>query len=262
MRCTNTLVSKGQLIDSDPFFLFLSRTATNTPREPHTTSPDVDAEPTAQNEKTVDVDKAEQVAETHESSKESILDTNTHVEGESEDDCVFVDNASVHSSCDGIATPAEQGEVTTRDQSEQISTFDNQEEVDDIELIFSSDDKDFPQEELVSISYYEPWHICGRSGTPVLVHFGSIKSDAESTEAGANENRECCVSPLSLGHRRRATEDSTKRLQTKSCSLENESESKENATRGMCREQSADSFEQVTHIECICIHLASISKCN
>lgn len=62
---------------------------------------------------------------------------------------------------------------------------DNQEEVDDIELIFSSDDKEYPQEDLVSISYYEPWQVCGQSGTPVLLNFGRISSDdAGQTNAG------------------------------------------------------------------------------
>uniref|UniRef100_A0A182WFN5 Uncharacterized protein n=1 Tax=Anopheles minimus TaxID=112268 RepID=A0A182WFN5_9DIPT len=61
------------------------------------------------------------------------------------------------------------------------SESENQEEVDDIELIFSSDDnaKDITQEDLVSISDYEPWHEAGQSGTPVLVSFTNLTSDQE-----------------------------------------------------------------------------------
>lgn len=46
-------------------------------------------------------------------------------------------------------------------------------------MIFSSDDKEYPQEDLVSISYYEPWQMCGQSGTPILVNFSNIGSDNE-----------------------------------------------------------------------------------
>lgn len=51
---------------------------------------------------------------------------------------------------------------------------DTQEEVDDIELIFSSDadHKELHEEEMVSISAaYEPWQKPGASGTPVLLSF-------------------------------------------------------------------------------------------
>ncbi|XP_055601381.1 uncharacterized protein LOC129750160 [Uranotaenia lowii] len=61
------------------------------------------------------------------------------------------------------------------------SESENQEEVDDIELIFSSDDqKDILQEDLVSISDFEPWQEAGQSGTPVLTNFKNIPSDQES----------------------------------------------------------------------------------
>lgn len=63
----------------------------------------------------------------------------------------------------------------------QASSSENHEEVDDIELIFSAEDKDFAQEDLVSIGGdYEPWEKAGTSGTPVLVNFADIPSDQES----------------------------------------------------------------------------------
>lgn len=66
----------------------------------------------------------------------------------------------------------------------------SEEVVDDIELIFSADDKDFAQqqddEDLVSITGdYEPWSKSGKSGTPVLVNYGSIGSDTETATAAA-----------------------------------------------------------------------------
>lgn len=74
-------------------------------------------------------------------------------------------------------------------KSPQRSVCDNQEEVDDIELIFSSDDKEYPQEDLVSISYYEPWQTCGQSGTPVLLNFGHIGSD-DAGQTNADDSAE------------------------------------------------------------------------
>ncbi|XP_053685591.1 uncharacterized protein LOC128735123 [Sabethes cyaneus] len=68
------------------------------------------------------------------------------------------------------------------------SESENQEEVDDIELIFSSDDnKDIIQEDLVSISDYEPWQETGQSGTPVLVKFRNLSSDQESLKKDSVE---------------------------------------------------------------------------
>lgn len=89
-------------------------------------------------------------------------------------------------------TPSSEGEnsvfedANAKAQHGPIQT-EPSEEVDDIELIFSADDKDFEQqqddEDLVSITGdYEPWEKTGKSGTPVLVNFGSIGSD---TDAGA-----------------------------------------------------------------------------
>lgn len=62
--------------------------------------------------------------------------------------------------------------------------------MDDIELIFSSDDKEYPQEDLISISYYEPWQKSGKSGTPILTNFASIGSDQEATESRVEEEDE------------------------------------------------------------------------
>lgn len=38
----------------------------------------------------------------------------------------------------------------------------------------SSGGKQYPQDDLVPISDYEPWQLCGQSGTPVLIKFHSI----------------------------------------------------------------------------------------
>lgn len=95
-----------------------------------------------------------------------------------------IDNISINSMSEGdnsvfaedVAAPSVLQEKTKND-----STSENHEEVDDIELIFSSDEKhDMMQEDLVSISDYEPWQQIGVSGTPVLVKFSSIQSDASN----------------------------------------------------------------------------------
>lgn len=58
------------------------------------------------------------------------------------------------------------------------------EEVDDIELIFSADDnKDGMQDDLVSLSEYEPWNETNEDGTPVLTKFATITSDDLEREA-------------------------------------------------------------------------------
>lgn len=57
-------------------------------------------------------------------------------------------------------------------------------EVDDIELIFSSDDnKEAIQEDLVSISEYEPWQEGGDAGTPILMKFSTLTSEDRDREA-------------------------------------------------------------------------------
>jgi hypothetical protein len=87
-----------------------------------------------------------------------------------------------------IDTDGEGGEIHDDDQKEDEEKNDIPEEVDDIELIFSSDDnKDVLQEDLVSISEYEPWQAPGSSGTPVLTKFSSLTS--EDREREYNEQR-------------------------------------------------------------------------
>ncbi|XP_058838302.1 uncharacterized protein LOC131693993 [Topomyia yanbarensis] len=80
------------------------------------------------------------------------------------------------------------GYIKTTRTSVKKSDSENQEEVDDIELIFSSDDnKDIIQEDLVSISDYEPWQESGQSGTPVLLKFRQLSSDQESIKKDSIE---------------------------------------------------------------------------
>lgn len=75
----------------------------------------------------------------------------------------------------------ETGELPREEREE---TDDIIEEVDDIELIFSSEDnKDMIQEDLVSISEYEPWQEPGDTGTPVLTKFNTLASDDLDREA-------------------------------------------------------------------------------
>lgn len=101
-----------------------------------------------------------------------------------DDDCVF-----------GNETAAATKSTNAQGPSPRRLPCENQEEVDDIELIFSSDDKELPQEDLVSISYYEPWHSIGQSGTPVLIGFGKLGSEAERTGDTDASEHEANLSP-------------------------------------------------------------------
>ncbi|XP_052563884.1 uncharacterized protein LOC120428807 isoform X2 [Culex pipiens pallens] len=108
------------------------------------------------------------------------------------------------------------------------SESDNQEEVDDIELIFSSDDnKDIGQEDLVSISDFEPWQETGQSGTPVLIKFKALSSDPESSKKNSMERSDSEVAEGETGRdltkgRSLESQDSKKSLDfsVKSSSLE------------------------------------------
>lgn len=90
------------------------------------------------------------------------------------------------------------------------------EEVDDIELIFSSDDKEHLQEDLVSISDFEPWEKAGSTGTPVLVNFNALSS----------------------------SEELNNKSKKKEMNMETDDEGIENQT-DMKRDESVDVFEQV-----------------
>lgn len=69
-------------------------------------------------------------------------------------------------------------------EEERDDNDDIPEEVDDIELIFSSEDnKDAIQEDLVSISEYEPWQEGGEAGTPILTKFSTLTSEDRDREA-------------------------------------------------------------------------------
>lgn len=72
-------------------------------------------------------------------------------------------------------------DVLPRDEKDED---DIPEDFDDIELIFSSDDnKDIIQEDLVSLSEYEPWQEQGATGTPILTKFSTLTSDDRDREA-------------------------------------------------------------------------------
>lgn len=147
------------------------------------------------------------------------------------------------------------------EQSPQRSTCDNQEEVDDIELIFSSDDKEFPQEDLVSITCYEPWQTCGQSGTPILVNFAPIASDNEINDRKENKENDLLFSSIDPNQFYNAIRENVAKqsslessdslnlgdhlkhsyeFNTKSSSLEKESDADK-----IKRDESFDTFEQV-----------------
>lgn len=76
----------------------------------------------------------------------------------------------------------EDGELPREEQEDNENL--PEDEVDDIELIFSSDDnKDVIQEDLVSLSEYEPWQEGGDAGTPILMKFSTLTSEDRDREA-------------------------------------------------------------------------------
>lgn len=165
-----------------------------------------------------------------------------------------VDNISVHSMSegdnsvftDGQVTPTEEGVIGGEKRSGKTSET-NQEEVDDIELIFSSDDqKDYGQDDLVSIGEFEPWQEPGTTGTPVLIKF-------KKTSSLEKENKENKVKRQDSGaqtdneHHRSLESDSfscdvRQEGTTKSSSLEKESSFEQDV---ITRDESFDTFEAV-----------------
>lgn len=110
---------------------------------------------------------------------ESTDDTSKHLD---------IDEISVHSMSEGDNSVFTDGHVTPTEPemgavggvvAPRKPQADVQEEVDDIELIFSSEDKDFAQEDLVSFTEYEPWQEPGGTGTPILVKFNKKNTSVE-----------------------------------------------------------------------------------
>lgn len=182
---------------------------------------------------------------------------NASDEEEDEENSVFESERREVNETAGPSTSDTENPKLTR-----FSTSENHEEVDDIELIFSSEDKDFPQEDLVSISDYEPWEKTGTSGTPVLVNFSTIPSDQETDRTDQKMDEDDNVENSGEGFYEAVKNESGQRCSIdsnddsgpsrlsasyfgKSSSLDKSSSSdlKENAHVG--RDESFDSFEPV-----------------
>lgn len=110
-------------------------------------------------------------------------------------------------------------EKSTRSLRHSTTSSEVNEEVDDIELIFSSDDKEHLQEDLVSISDFEPWEKTGAAGTPVLVNFNALSSSEELNKKSKNKD-------------------------SFEMNMETDQDGQENRT-DMKRDESVDTFEQV-----------------
>lgn len=120
----------------------------------------------------------------------------------------------------------------TRSLRHSTTSSEANEEVDDIELIFSSDDKEHLQEDLVSISDFEPWEKGGSTGTPVLVNFGALSSSED------------------LNNKSKKKESGEMIMETDQEGLGNRTDMK--------RDESVDTFEQVVD----CINFLSFSGVN
>ncbi|CRK97145.1 CLUMA_CG010542, isoform A [Clunio marinus] len=141
------------------------------------------------NEDNVSITKSSDKISVHQTSSEYLnLDIDDMSEG---DNSVFTEGATTpieqrlqqveDIGSDNEAEANEDGELP-RDEGEDNE--DIPEEVDDIELIFSSEDnKDVIQEDLVSLSEYEPWQVGGDAGTPILTRFSTLTSEDRDREA-------------------------------------------------------------------------------
>uniref|UniRef100_A0A1B0EVV8 Uncharacterized protein n=1 Tax=Lutzomyia longipalpis TaxID=7200 RepID=A0A1B0EVV8_LUTLO len=108
------------------------------------------------------------------------IDDNSMSDG---DNSVFTEGAITPAENPTAADEAAREDKAQAEDDKEETEKKEQEEVDDIELIFSSDDnKDLMQEDLVSISDYEPWQAPGSSGTPVLVNYCSLPSEENPPE--------------------------------------------------------------------------------
>lgn len=192
-------------------------------------------------------------------------DAGNEAAGGIDDDEVFFDEAVPSTSKVDGATA-----IIIDPSSPHRSSCDNQEEVDDIELIFSSDDKEFPQEDLVSISYYEPWQMCGQSGTPILVNFNNISSDNEGgadavDNVDSREKLSPSPSPIDPDQFYNAIKENVAQQQysLESCdslslgdnvkrSMDKDGEERGNNDDGIRRDESFDTFEPVRHTLCTC----------
>lgn len=85
---------------------------------------------------------------------------------------------------DNEAAPDDEGGLPRDDERDENENEEIPDDVDDIELIFSSEDnKEVIQEDLVSLSEYEPWQDGGDAGTPILTKFSTLTSEDRDREA-------------------------------------------------------------------------------
>lgn len=141
-------------------------------------------------EDNVNITKSSDRISIHQSSSEYLnLDIDDMSEG---DNSVFTEGATTpieqrlqqveDVGSDNEAAPDDDDGELPREEREEND--DIPEEVDDIELIFSSEDnKEAIQEDLVSISEYEPWQEDGDGGMPILTKFSTLTSEDRDREA-------------------------------------------------------------------------------
>lgn len=130
---------------------------------------------------------------------------------------------------------------------------DTQEEVDDIELIFSSAEDDahhreLHEEEMVSISAsYEPWQKPGSGGTPVLLSFERFSLEDEERQLGSGRGKQVSLDESTDSHK------SHERAQfQKKTSLDRENGEQFKANLGGSKWQQQRNKE---------LHMTDISKC-
>ncbi|XP_055691930.1 uncharacterized protein LOC129794983 isoform X2 [Lutzomyia longipalpis] len=178
------------------------------------------------------------------------IDDNSMSDG---DNSVFTEGAITPAENPAAADEAAGEDKAQAEDDKEETEKKDQEEVDDIELIFSSDDnKDLMQEDLVSISDYEPWQAPGSSGTPVLVNYCSLPSEEnppeEPCEGITRREIKSCSSVIEKQTRfQQDSTESTETFQDKVFkSLEREINEEPKDSEELRRDESFDTFENYT----------------
>lgn len=200
-------------------------------------------------EDNINITKSREKINVHQSSSEYLnLDIDELSEG---DNSVFTEGATTPieqrlQQVEDAGSENEAGVDGELPREEQVDEQDDiLDDVDDIELIFSSEDnKDAIQEDLVSLSEYEPWQEGGEEGLPVLTKFSTLTSEDRDREAYYEKKKALKAARVAKAH----SVDVKHSLEsTDSLSFDNPKSSsldKDNSLDNtMSREESFDTFK-------------------
>jgi hypothetical protein len=200
-------------------------------------------------EDNINITKSTERISAQQSSSEYLnLDIDEMSEG---DNSVFTEGATtpieqrlqqVEDASDGENETGADGELPREEHADEQE--DIPDDVDDIELIFSSEDnREAIQEDLVSLSEYEPWNEGGEDGMPILTKFSTLTSEDRDREAYYEKKKALKAARVArtqsdLKHSLEST-DSLSFDNPKSSSLDKDN----SLDHSMSREESFDTFK-------------------